>query len=78
MGTTMRVAINYTFAVGLSVMIPALALAQTSKPRTPGQIAAASQHIAERNEGCRQQARTQKLHFLKRHRFMRDCKKANP
>ena len=74
----MRVGINYTAIVMLIVAGPALAQTPASNPKTPGQIATVSKHIAERNEGCRQRARAQKLHFLKRHRFMRDCKKANP
>jgi hypothetical protein len=49
-------------------------LAQSAKLKTPGQIAANSKLIAERNESCRQQAKAQKLHLLKRHRFMRACK----
>jgi hypothetical protein len=45
------------------------------KPRYPGEIAAVSNLLAEKNEICRRQARKLKLHFLKRHRFMRDCVK---
>jgi hypothetical protein len=45
------------------------------KPKYPGEIAAASDHIAQVNEDCRRQARAQHLHLLKRHRFMRDCKR---
>ena len=65
-------------ATFLSIASPA-ALAQlaSAKLTTPGQIAANSKLIAERNESCRQQAKAQGLHFLKRRRFMRECKAAH-
>jgi hypothetical protein len=50
----------------------------SSKPKYPREIAAASKLLAEKNEVCRLEARKQKLHFLKRRRFMRDCVKKNP
>jgi hypothetical protein len=49
--------------------------AQSVKPKSPGEIAAASERIAERNEDCRRQAREQHLHLVKRYRFIRDCKR---
>jgi len=49
--------------------------AQSVKPKFPGEIAAASNQIAQRNEDCRRQAREQHLHLLKRYRFMRGCKR---
>jgi hypothetical protein len=53
--------------------------AQSSpKPRSPGEIAAVSKLLAEKNEVCRREARKLKLHFLKRRRFVRDCVKKNP
>jgi len=61
------------------LMWPAIALAQQgpapSKPRSPGEIAQASRVLAEKNEGCRRQAREQKLTFLKRRQFIRSCVK---
>jgi hypothetical protein len=45
------------------------------KPKSPGEIAAASERIAQRNEDCRRQAREQHLHLVKRYRFIRDCKR---
>jgi hypothetical protein len=71
----------HSIAVAMLISIgPVIAIAQipSAKPRTPGQIAAVSRLIAERNEGCRQQARQQKLTFFKRRRFIRDCKNASP
>ena len=65
-------------AIGASVVISLGASAanvQSVKPKYPGEIAAASDHIAQVNEDCRRQARAQHLHLLKRHRFMRDCKR---
>jgi hypothetical protein len=55
----------------------ALAQSPSAKLKSPGQIAAVSKLIAERNEICRQQAKAQGLHLLKRHRFMRECKAAH-
>jgi hypothetical protein len=54
----------------------ALAQSAPSKPRTPGAIAAASRLLAEKNESCRLQAKQQGLRFLKRRRFMRECRAA--
>ena len=59
-----------TFALGVFA-----AEAQSVKPKYPREIAAASELISQRNENCRRQAREQHLHLLKRHRFMRDCKR---
>jgi len=58
---------------------PAIASAQQPprppKPKSPGEIAQASRAIAEKNESCRRQAREQKLTFLKRRQFVRNCVK---
>ena len=43
------------------------------KPKYPAEIAAASKVLAERNESCRLQAKEEKVAFLKRRRFIRDC-----
>jgi hypothetical protein len=53
------------------------ALAQTpsSRPKSPGEIAAAGRLLAVKTEICRRQAREQNLGFLKRRRFVRDCVK---
>jgi hypothetical protein len=54
------------------------ALAQSApvKQKFPGTIAVASTVVTQKNESCRLQAKQQGLHFLKRHRFMRECKAA--
>jgi len=59
-----------TFALGVLA-----AHAQVVKPKSPGEIAQASEHIAQRNENCSREARVRQLHLLKRYRFMRDCKR---
>ncbi len=49
------------FAVLISTgTFSVLAQATSSKPRSPGEIAAASRLIAEKTESCRRQAREQK------------------
>jgi hypothetical protein len=72
---------NEVLAGTLALMILASSgicssFAQTAspKPRTPGEIAVASRLIAAKNETCRQEAKAQHLHLLKRRRFMRDCR----
>ena len=46
--------------------------------KSPGEIAAASRHIAEKQESCRLEARQQKLTFFKRRSFVRKCMKSRP
>jgi hypothetical protein len=67
------------FSAAVAVLIStgtpaALAQLPSAKLKSPGQIAAASKLLAEKNESCRQQAKQQGLRFLKRRRFMRECK----
>jgi hypothetical protein len=71
----LRLAIGTCTAISLGA---SAANAQSVKPKSPGEIAAASERIAERNENCRRQAREQHLHLVKRYRFMRDCKRQWP
>ena len=56
----------------------ALAQAASAKPRYPAEIATASRHLAEKNESCRRQAKLQKLSFLQRRHYIRDCVKNTP
>jgi hypothetical protein len=58
--------------------LSALAQSPAAKPKSPGEIAAASRLLAEKTESCRRQAREQKLTFLKRRRFIRGCVKGSP
>jgi hypothetical protein len=71
----LRVAIGTCAAISLGA---SAANAQLVKPKYPGEIVAASNHIAQRNEDCRRLAREQRLHLVKRYRFMRDCKRQSP
>jgi hypothetical protein len=57
----------------LASYVPANAEISPQKPHTMGEIAQASQELAQRNETCRQQAREQHLHFIKRKLFMHSC-----
>lgn len=56
------------------------AFAQSPSPKSkyPAEIAAASMLLVQKEETCRRQARQQKLTFLKRRRFIRDCIKKKP
>jgi hypothetical protein len=58
-------------------VLSALAQSSSPKPKSPGEIAAASRLLAGTYESCRQQARAQKLTFLKRRRFIRGCVKGS-
>jgi hypothetical protein len=63
-------------SVGLSA-----ANAESPSPasaRSPGEIAAASRLMAEKQEGCRIEAKRQKLSFFKRRGFIRRCMKSKP
>jgi hypothetical protein len=51
----------------------AFAQSPSPTPKSPGQIAAASRILAEKHENCRLEAKQQKLTFLKRRRFVREC-----
>jgi hypothetical protein len=68
----LRVALGTCTAISLGA---SAANAQSVKPKSPAEIAATSERIAQRNEDCRRQAREQHLHLVKRYRFMRDCKR---
>jgi len=60
-------------AAVLAWQVPANAEIAPQKPHTMGEIAKASQELAQQNETCREQAREQHLHFIKRKLFMHDC-----
>jgi hypothetical protein len=68
-------ACSAAFAALVSIgTLAALAQSVPPKPKSPAAIAAASRLLAEKNESCRQQAKQQGLSFLKRRRFIRDCR----
>ena len=60
-------------AAVLAWQAPAQAQSTPQKPRTMGEIARASEELAQRNEACREQASEQHLHFVKRKLFMHRC-----
>jgi hypothetical protein len=61
------------FAITTAVFWQGPAEAQSARPRSPGEIAAASQVLVVKNEACRRQAREQRLGFFKRRLFMHRC-----
>jgi hypothetical protein len=70
-----RIAILSAAAVTMLSVGTSSVLAQSVSAawKSPGEIAAASRLLAEKQENCRIQAKEQKLRFLKRRRFIRDC-----
>jgi hypothetical protein len=71
---TNRAVLGVTIAMAfLSWHTIAVAQSPAAKPRTPGEIAAASEVLAEKSEACRQQARARKIGFVKRRLFMHRC-----
>lgn len=44
--------------------------------KSPGEIAAASNHLAEKQESCRLLAKQRKLRFFKRRSFIHNCIKS--
>lgn len=53
--------------------IPALSQSAPSKPKSPGEIAAADRVAAEKRASCEREARALKLNYLKRRNFLRGC-----
>jgi hypothetical protein len=65
----------------LSVVVSVGVSAATAEPlspaskKSPGEIAAASRLLAEKQESCRLEAKRQKLTLFKRRSFVRKCMK---
>jgi hypothetical protein len=53
--------------------VPTLPQSARSKPKSPGEIAAAERLAMEKRAACQREARAQKLNYLQRRRFVRDC-----
>jgi hypothetical protein len=51
------------------------AQAQTTKPQSPGEIAAASRMMAEKRADCQKQAKDKKLKLMERRKFVKECVK---
>lgn len=56
--------------------VSSFAQSPSPKPRSPGEIAVASRLMAEKQEGCRLEAKRQKLRLFKRRSFIRNCMKS--
>ena len=52
---------------------PAISQSAPSKPRSPGEIAAADRRAMEKRAACQREARAEKLSFLQRRRFVQNC-----
>jgi len=55
--------------------VSVFAQSPSQKSRSPGEIAAVSRLLAQRKESCRLEAKEQKLTFLKRRKYVRECMK---
>jgi hypothetical protein len=71
----LRIAISSAALAMLVAVGTSPALSQAPAGKSSGEIAAASRLLVEKQEDCRFQAKQQKLSFLKRRRFVRDCMK---
>ena len=72
----LRIIVLSAFAV-ISVGV-SVANAESLSPastKSPGEIAAVSRLMAEKQESCRVEAKRQKLRFFKRRSFIRKCMK---
>jgi 3-dehydroquinate synthase class II len=58
--------------------VSAFAQSPAEKPKYPAEIAAASMLLVQKQETCRRQARQQKLGFMQRRHFVRECLKKRP
>jgi len=73
-----RAFIGFTAALVWPLIAVAQQPAKTApKIKSPGEIAAASRDLAEKNETCRRRAKEEKVGGLKRRRFIRECAKSN-
>ena len=55
------------------VTFPAFAQYPAPKPTSPGEMAAIDKDKAEKRAACQREARAQKLRYLKRRQFVRNC-----
>ena len=62
----------------LTVCTMAQAQTEPSKPRSPGEIAAASRAMAQKQAECSRQANEKRLKLRERRRFIKACVKASP
>jgi hypothetical protein len=55
------------------VAFPAFAQYPAPKPTSPGEIAAIDKDKADKRAACQREARAQKLSYLKRRQYVRNC-----
>jgi hypothetical protein len=55
------------------VKLPVFAQYPAPKPTSPGEMAAIDKDKAEKRAACQREARAQKLSYLKRRQFVRNC-----
>jgi len=60
------------FWIGL---IPALSQPSPSKPRSPGEIAAADRFVMTKRDNCQREARALKLSYFQRRKYIKECLK---
>ena len=60
-------------AVSVAVAAYSPAVAQSAKPKTPGEMAAADKARTEKTASCRARAKEQKLPLMKRRAFVKRC-----
>lgn len=70
--TTRHFAFSLTLAMMLGV---GAATAQTPQQKSPAQLAAESNAIAEKHEACRLEAIEKKVSVIKRHGYIKTCMK---
>jgi hypothetical protein len=75
-----RISIASAIAVSVVLLSVASAWAQLPphKTKSPEEVEQAINDYNAKVTNCRSRAREQKLHFLKRRRFIRDCVKNTP
>jgi len=56
-------------------LIPALAQPAPTKPRSPGEIAAADRIVMTKRHTCQREARALKLGYFKRRSYVKECLK---
>jgi len=65
-----RILISFVFFL---TNICLVAVANAKKPTSPGEIAIASEELAQKYETCRHQAKDLKLSFVKRRIYIHHC-----
>jgi len=56
-------------------LIPALAQTAPSKPKSPGEIAAADRLVLTKRDNCKREARALKLSYFQRRSYLKECLK---